>query len=160
MLLVGIEWPVWNLVPDKRSSPARRSDMVSRSLKVSHHDDEKMKEKEMSQISLSSLVRQGRTSLVTDTEDVKLTVLISSSLFYWWGSWAGSVVTLFDSESMCFRFESHSQNWTLRLSLSAPWLGNQRPWYVQLCLCDWAYKISRATYRKEKRIVSRWSVSS
>ena len=27
-------------------------------------------------------------------------------------------------------------------------------------LCDWAYKRSRATYRKEKGIVSRWSVSS
>ena len=23
---------------------------------------------------------------------------------------------------------------------SAPWLDNQRPWYVQPCLCDWAYK--------------------
>ena len=22
---------------------------------------------------------------------------------------------------------------------SAPRLGNQRPWYVQPCLCDWAY---------------------
>ena len=37
---------------------------------------------------------------------------------------------------------------------------NQRPWYVQPRLCDWAYKRSRATYRKEKGIVSRWSVSS
>ena len=27
-------------------------------------------------------------------------------------------------------------------------------------LCDWAYKRSRATYQKEKGIVSRWSVSS
>ena len=36
----------------------------------------------------------------------------------------------------------------------------KRPWYVQPCLCDWAYKRSRATYRKEKGIVSRWSVSS
>ena len=43
---------------------------------------------------------------------------------------------------------------------SAPRLGNQRPWYVQPHLCDWAYKRSRATYRKEKGIVSRWSVSS
>ena len=43
---------------------------------------------------------------------------------------------------------------------SAPRLGNQRPWYVQPRLCDWAYKRSRATYRKEKGIVSRWSVSS
>ena len=32
--------------------------------------------------------------------------------------------------------------------------------YVQPRLCDWAYKRSRATYRKEKGIVSRWSVSS
>ena len=23
---------------------------------------------------------------------------------------------------------------------SAPRLGNQKPWYVQPCLCDWAYK--------------------
>ena len=43
---------------------------------------------------------------------------------------------------------------------SAPRLGNQRPWYVQPCLCDSAYKRSCATYRKEKGIVSRWSVSS
>ena len=43
---------------------------------------------------------------------------------------------------------------------SAPRLGNQRPWYIQPRLCDWAYKRSRATYRKEKGIVSRWSVSS
>ena len=43
---------------------------------------------------------------------------------------------------------------------SAPRLGNQRPWYVQPRLCDWAYKRSRATYRKEKGIVSRWSGSS
>ena len=43
---------------------------------------------------------------------------------------------------------------------SVPRLGNQRPWYVQPRLCDWAYKRSRATYRKEKGIVSRWSVSS
>ena len=43
---------------------------------------------------------------------------------------------------------------------SAQRLGNQRPWYVQPSLCDWAYKRSRATYRKEKGIVSRWSVSS
>ena len=43
---------------------------------------------------------------------------------------------------------------------SAPRLGNQRPWYVQPRLRDWAYKRSRATYRKEKGIVSRWSVSS
>ena len=43
---------------------------------------------------------------------------------------------------------------------SAPRLGNQRPWYVQPRLCDWAYTGSRATYRKEKGIVSRWSVSS
>ena len=43
---------------------------------------------------------------------------------------------------------------------SAPRLGNQRPWYVQPHLCDWTYKRSRATYRKEKGIVSRWSVSS
>ena len=42
---------------------------------------------------------------------------------------------------------------------SAPRLGNQRPWYVQPCLCDWAYKRSHAT-QKEKGIVSRWSVSS
>ena len=32
---------------------------------------------------------------------------------------------------------------------SAPRLGNQRPWYVQPCLYDWACKRSRATYRKE-----------
>ena len=37
---------------------------------------------------------------------------------------------------------------------SAPRLGNQRPWYVQPCLCDWTYKRARATYRKEKGIVS------
>ena len=43
---------------------------------------------------------------------------------------------------------------------SAPRLGNQRPWYVQPRLCDWAYERYRATYRKEKGIVSRWSVSS
>ena len=43
---------------------------------------------------------------------------------------------------------------------SAPRLGNQRPWYVQPRLCDWAYRRSRATYRNEKGIVSRWSVSS
>ena len=43
---------------------------------------------------------------------------------------------------------------------SAPRLGNQRPWYVQPCLCDWAYKRSRATYQKEKGIVSRCLVSS
>ena len=43
---------------------------------------------------------------------------------------------------------------------SAPRLGNQRHWHVQPRLCDWAYKRSRATYRKEKGIVSRWSVSS
>ena len=43
---------------------------------------------------------------------------------------------------------------------SAPRLGNQRPWYVQPCLCDWTYKRSRGTYRKEKGIVSRWSISS
>ena len=43
---------------------------------------------------------------------------------------------------------------------SAPRLGNQRPWHVQPCLCEWAYKRSRASYRKEKGIVSRWSVSS
>ena len=36
---------------------------------------------------------------------------------------------------------------------SAPRLGNKRPWYVQPRLCDWAYKRSRATYRKEKGIV-------
>ena len=48
----------------------------------------------------------------------------------------------------------------LWLSPSAPRLGNQRPWCVQPRLCDWAYKRSRATYRKEKGIVSRWSVSS
>ena len=48
----------------------------------------------------------------------------------------------------------------LGLLPSAPRLGNQRPWYVQPRLCDWAYKRSRATYRKEKGIVSRWSVSS
>ena len=39
-------------------------------------------------------------------------------------------------------------------------LGYQRPCYVQPRLCDWAYTRSRATYRKEKGIVSRWSVSS
>ena len=33
---------------------------------------------------------------------------------------------------------------------SAPRLGNQRPFYVQPRLCDWAYKRSRAAYRKEK----------
>ena len=33
---------------------------------------------------------------------------------------------------------------------SAPRLGNQRPWYIQPRLCDWAYKRSCATYRKEK----------
>ena len=33
---------------------------------------------------------------------------------------------------------------------SAPWLGNQRPWFVQPCLCNWAYKRSRATYRKRE----------
>ena len=43
---------------------------------------------------------------------------------------------------------------------SAPRLGNQRPWYVQPRLCDWAYKRSCATYRKEKGFVSRWSVFS
>ena len=43
---------------------------------------------------------------------------------------------------------------------SAPRLGNQRPWYVQPRLCDWAYERSRATYRKEKGIVSLWSISS
>ena len=43
---------------------------------------------------------------------------------------------------------------------SAPRLGNQRPWYVQPRLCDWAYKRYRVTYRKKKGIVSRWSVSS
>ena len=35
---------------------------------------------------------------------------------------------------------------------SAPQLGNQRSWYVQPCLCDWAYKRSRATYQKEKEL--------
>ena len=43
---------------------------------------------------------------------------------------------------------------------SASRLGNQRPWYVQPRLCDGAYKRSRATYQKEKGIVSGWSVSS
>ena len=37
---------------------------------------------------------------------------------------------------------------------------SQSFWYVQPRLCDWAYKRSRATYQKEKGIVSRWSVSS
>ena len=49
---------------------------------------------------------------------------------------------------------------SLNFPPSAPRLGNQRPWYVQPRLCDWAYKRSRATYRNEKGIVSRWSVSS
>ena len=40
---------------------------------------------------------------------------------------------------------------------SAP---HQRPWYVQPRLCDWAYKRSRSTYRKDTGIVSQWSVSS
>ena len=31
--------------------------------------------------------------------------------------------------------------------VQAPQLGNQRPWYAQPRLCDWAYKRSRATYR-------------
>ena len=43
---------------------------------------------------------------------------------------------------------------------SALRLGNQRPWYVQPCLSDWAYTRSHATYWKEKGIVSLWSVSS
>ena len=77
-----------------------------------------------------------------------------------WENRGGSVGNTFDSGPMCCRFESHLRNWTFRLSPSAPRLGNQRPWYVQPCLCDWAYKRSRATYRKEKGIVSRWSVSS
>ena len=33
---------------------------------------------------------------------------------------------------------------------SAPRLGNQRPWYVQPRLCDWAYKRSRATIEKRR----------
>ena len=48
----------------------------------------------------------------------------------------------------------------LRFPPSAPRLNNQRPWYVQPCVCEWAYKRSRATYRKERGIVSRWLVSS
>ena len=32
--------------------------------------------------------------------------------------------------------------------------GNQRPWYVQPCLCDWAYKRSCVTYGERNEIVS------
>ena len=83
-----------------------------------------------------------------------------------WGSRDGSVGSVFDCEPMCCWFES-SRGFLVssfrNISVPpprAPRLGNQWPWYVQLCLCDWAYKRSCATYRKEKGIVSRWSVSS
>ena len=81
------------------------------------------------------------------------------------GSRGGSVGSAFDCEPMCCRFES-SQGWTFRspppvlcnwvikcLGMSSHvcvWLGNQRSWYVQPCLCDWACKRSRATYRKRR----------
>ena len=48
--------------------------------------------------------------------------------------------------------------WTIIPELTFPVY--QRPWYVQPRLCDWSYIRSRATYRKEKGIVSRWSGSS
>ena len=60
------------------------------------------------------------------------------------GNRGGSVCSAFDSGPMCCRFESHPRNWTFRLS---PNQSNQRPWYVQPRLCDWAYKRPRATYR-------------
>ena len=53
-----------------------------------------------------------------------------------------------------------AQSWVPGTGYSAPRLGNQRPWYVQPRLCDWTYKRSRVTYRKEKGIVSRWPGSS
>ena len=64
-----------------------------------------------------------------------------------WENRGGSVGSTFYSGLMCCRFESHLRNWTFRLSphTSAPRLGNQRPWYVQPRLCDWAYKRSLAT---------------
>ena len=30
--------------------------------------------------------------------------------------------------------------------ISCPCVGNQRPWFVQTCLCDWAYKRSHSIY--------------
>ena len=34
------------------------------------------------------------------------------------------------------------------------------PWYVQPCLCNWAYKRCRATYQKDKGMAPQWLVSS
>ena len=45
-------------------------------------------------------------------------------------------------------FQSASCKRTLTLLLVVHNWGNKRPWYVQPCMCDWAYKRSRATYRK------------
>ena len=72
------------------------------------------------------------------------------------GSRDGSVGSALDCEPMCSspRGAEHFG------SPHVPQLANQRPWYVQPRLCDWAYKRSHATYRKEKGIVSQWSVSS
>ena len=79
-----------------------------------------------------------------------------------WGSPAGSVGSVSGCVPMRCQFESTHRTEHFRLSPppTALWLGNQRSWYVQPCLCDWAYKRSHATYRKEKGIVSRWFLVS
>ena len=77
-----------------------------------------------------------------------------------WENRGGSVGRTFDSGLMFAGSSPTCGTEHFGFPPSAPRLGNQRPWYVQPCLCDWAYKRSRATYRKEKGVVSRWSVSS
>ena len=77
-----------------------------------------------------------------------------------WENRGGSVVSAFDADRCVFGSSPTCGTEHFGFPSSAPRLGNQRPWYVQPRLCDLAYKKSRATYRKEKGIVSRWSVSS
>ena len=77
-----------------------------------------------------------------------------------WENRSGSVVSVFDPDRCVVGSSPTCGTEHFGFPPSAPRLGNQRPWYVQPRLCDWAYKRSCATYRKEKGIVSRWSVSS
>ena len=120
-----------------------------------------------SQLSRESQERQRRDSAnSTSSQDsqhkIPRTSTFSSSLplLYHKGSRDGSVGSAFNCEPMCCRFESGFGAEYVGFTPSALRLGNQRPWYVQPCLCDWTYKRSHATYRKEKGIVHQWLVSS
>ena len=57
----------------------------------------------------------------------------------WSGNHRGLVVGVFDCGPTGRRFECATCQSTLTSLPSGPWLVNQRPWYVQQCLCDWAY---------------------